>query len=1211
MNHSNLAAQKDDRHKIEGVINTLQSRILALQNQYLNFVSFTVEMIKNHRLNVDNTLRHEPNTPRNLFDILTREGELLEASLKEAGNINSKMFEGKEFQKAFEQAQRETLKLLTENMPKQYIKAHILGVFNSLADVCIKQNKTKPASSTKELREELRKKDFQLRLLQEEIESNLRSIKEFQTNISDLSARLMSKDEELCHLTAKESNKHKLNDRSRMRTTISGEGHGVNVPKEIAILQNKLFKVCKERDIYKSLVKEKQSENQNSFEKRSVSSEGSNKDEEIRRLKAVIQYFENKTKKPDLKFQHNFALNIDAPYKLQFVMEQLRKQHNDKEKLNTELATDLSQAKTKLRDLENSKANLEKQLKETILLYESKAITDKENIKEYSNKYRILKDEYNNTIEYANDIKILLKRNELSISEKDETIKHLNLVTNQLKSEVNLLKNPKNSIDEKDEIIFLLESDNKILQDSITELQTQLSDLKNQSFVDTQSLKILCLENQITELNSTLTRLSIKADRFNVQSVGIVSIRSIDVQSYSKSDSITKNNCQIGELVQNFQLNFDELCNKLNLANNKLKEFEERLKIKHKFIELSAKIVTNSRLDSENEQMSKNIKELVLGNKCLVEQVKGLELENRSIKVLQLENENLSKYMKELEIHNEYLVVKAKGLELEIKNFRANLQTLKLENDRMNQENILNKSNHTENSIFILLKSSISEINKCIDAETILNKVSTTEARVLKTVNALKILIDYYKTQTKILKVDNSKYKLTNAELQDNNLEKATTLEQFENERSLRNRQLKDKEQEVKHLKSSIVFYENEVSSLHNKLSTNEKKQSNFSEMIKTNESLKSENLNLKGLLLNSENSEKQLKTDQDNKLKQITSLLEENSKLKLRIHFLSSDNTEKDLKEKLAFITIRYNELEHRFRDRSIDENNFDVRRIKEIHNRQIQILTQDCENYKSTIAELTQIKDKKIEELSRAIGNLTREIAVNKVRITTVGEVTLELNVIAVYKKVKHEGQVWYLSKVAGEADLIWCKQNEIEKKGCIDYCKDYELLYEELLSKYENLVKEVTYFEKECLRLKFLFDKVEDELETDNYIKGFIALKSIFQENQTADLPVFTSPRISNSRSDASITLEQMINIIKTPRLLIEDTDIASLKHEFSNIVGEESIFNASSQGSSDSSHSEPSLSPDLASLLQAKNEELFEKDRLIKDYEAKLFLLPKNP
>ncbi|CAG9328579.1 unnamed protein product [Blepharisma stoltei] len=1416
--------KRPDRNSINEVVSNLQARIVALQNQYLNFVSFCVEMIKNHRLNVDHTLRLEPNTPRNLFDILAREGELLEQSLKAAGNMNTKMFEGKEFQKAFEQAQTDVLKILTEDMPKSYQKAYIHGIFNSLADICISQNRTRSFDSDlrqnlkesenkisqlmaelREVKEESRKKDIHVELMQEEIEKSNQTVKVYQTKISELSAKLMSKEDEIKLLmenTEKREEEDFGKSLNRLRKFRSPDGldyrktfsdtyefqqdsikNNEDLKRENSLLKERLLKVTKERDKYKNSNKSKEfddykifyenlaeklselsiaidkfiensrylydpsaqaqitsfsneyseimkkiieiirsktkhkprssspsknkeiqlkipnsqqgfesectptkdfgdlenehkliverfmfeikqltdknniltrenenlknkrnasqskqreenlfTESQNSFDKNRAKRDFKakemtvlfEKEEEIKRLKAVIQYFEYKNKKPELRIQSEGKIKIDQPYRTQNVLEHIRKQLNDKEKENLILLDDINQARGQVRELEEMQNFKEKSFATIKENYE-KMLSLNENAGKVASNYATtmadltdkLENEKKNTLELKQIIELAKENKEKlessikflnakyntekefyqkSLDEDEKKIKELSAIILEMKNFADLTEKyrAENIFYEKS----LKENEAKIYEMEVTIENFEKN--KKAAADDLKKLQIINngLISEVKSLNLKYEFLKLKNEESikknqeapKPQSLTIEKINTIDIgeEKYSTTDQATslssifiKDNdfeeAHIKNLIISF---FDDFHEKLKLkafVENSI--YQQLAKIENltiKLLSIKEKMINKDKIISEFKE---NIK--ILENKLEISQLSCMKLEKEKNE-LNSEIDHLSHIYTSKIRENEDINKSLGSLRIENNTMKSELTKIAEENIKFKDEN---------KNLQILNEKLNSEISKLKENSIEINNQSQKLAKELKNSEINFKLIEHEKENWK----QKFEQKSTEYEclLQTSEQEKEKMLVELSN---LKQSHM-DENLQLKKNNEDLIF-------------ENSRLQSEIKKIDQQYEALKSHSNH-------EENKEKHDKKEQEirttiisieGKNKQIASLLEENSKLKLKIHFLS-EVPDKELRERLAVLTNRNRDLEQIIQNRSVDENATEIRKMKEIFTKQIEILTRDCETSQKLLQEANKRTVQETAELHKIIEKLTKELAVKQVQLTH--KAADGCNIIAVYKKVKHENQVWFLAKIEQQSELLWLKQNEVDKKEAdfIDYCKDYELLYEELMSKYENALKEVAFLEKEYLKAKLLVDKIEENLEEQNCIKGFLNIKKIVEDNKTSEeipevlpTPRNYQPSALTNRSDPSNTLEQVINQLKSPRIVVDETDIISLQQEFSNVVGDESIFNASSKSSS--LISDNSLSEDLQKIIQEKNEELLDKEEKLKDYEEQI-------
>lgn len=76
-------------NNLDSITNALQTKISALQEQYLSFVDYCKDLIRMHRIKVESELKSDPNTPRNLLNLVYKHGESLEKKILIASTLNS------------------------------------------------------------------------------------------------------------------------------------------------------------------------------------------------------------------------------------------------------------------------------------------------------------------------------------------------------------------------------------------------------------------------------------------------------------------------------------------------------------------------------------------------------------------------------------------------------------------------------------------------------------------------------------------------------------------------------------------------------------------------------------------------------------------------------------------------------------------------------------------------------------------------------------------------------------------------------------------------------------------------------------------------------------------------------------------------------------------------------------------------------------------
>ena len=76
-------------NNLDSITNALQTKISALQEQYLSFVDYCKDLIRMHRIKIESELKSDPNTPRDLLNLVYKHGESLEKKILIASTLNS------------------------------------------------------------------------------------------------------------------------------------------------------------------------------------------------------------------------------------------------------------------------------------------------------------------------------------------------------------------------------------------------------------------------------------------------------------------------------------------------------------------------------------------------------------------------------------------------------------------------------------------------------------------------------------------------------------------------------------------------------------------------------------------------------------------------------------------------------------------------------------------------------------------------------------------------------------------------------------------------------------------------------------------------------------------------------------------------------------------------------------------------------------------
>ncbi|CAG9329954.1 unnamed protein product [Blepharisma stoltei] len=321
------------------------------------------------------------------------------------------------------------------------------------------------------------------------------------------------------------------------------------------------------------------------------------------------------------------------------------------------------------------------------------------------------------------------------------------------------------------------------------------------------------------------------------------------------------------------------------------------------------------------------------------------------------------------------------------------------------------------------------------------------------------------------------------------------------------------------------------------------------------------------------ESRERLMKSSMDNKMNQVSSLIEENAKLKNKINNLTSENQEASLKEELEKIKALNAELYNKIQEEE-EKNNEKIIKIEQEYTESIKQMFEDIKKFKKEINRLEFEKS----QLETIVDSITKELEISSLELQKLREEHTE------YKE-KAELEIAALKESRSEDNL------EIQKQD--------EFLHEELTANIDNLTKENGIIRRENKRLKSLVDKIEPQIAESDPSKLADSIKQVFSEFKSRML--MCSPR--HSKSDI------LENYIGSPK--IHKESIVEIPEESSSFAfGEESLFGASSFDSIIKMKTEAPLTQDYKNIIQMYEEDLLEKERIIKEQEEKIKILEKE-